>query len=225
MGSASFPYVALVKMVFCPECNKELKNERALRAHTWRAHTDSGKKHGQITGLKNKGRPSPYKGLTKETSPIVAKMAKGVQKTLKQQVLDGTYVPRQMGDKARTRLSVEQSLNNRGGRAKWFDLNGQKLQGTWEYNIARKLNELGIKWYKPKLHKDVWKYVLDGKEKSYTPDLFLEEYNIFLEIKGYWWGNDRAKMDAVIINNPTKTIIIIEKEQYDKIMQGELVWS
>lgn len=129
-----------------------------------------------------------------------------------------------MGPAARLKLSVSQSLHNRGGKCKWYDYRGIKLQGTWELNIAKKLDELGISWYKPKVNKDVWNYVLDGKCKSYTPDLFLVETNIYLEIKGYWWGDDRRKMEAVIAQHPDKNVLIIEKEEYNRIMLGEQVW-
>lgn len=58
----------------------------------------------------------------------------------------------------------------------------------------------------------------------HTPDLFLKEYDVYLEIKGYWWGDDKRKMDAVKQQHPEKKIVIIEKNEYNRIMQGELVW-
>jgi hypothetical protein len=57
-----------------------------------------------------------------------------------------------------------------------------------------------------------------------TPDLFLEAYNVFLEIKGYWWGNDKRKMELVGQQHQNKRIVLVEKVQYEKIMSGELVW-
>ena len=129
-----------------------------------------------------------------------------------------------MGIEARKKLSIEQSLKNRGGKCKWFEYKGQKLQGTWELNIAKKLDEMNIDWYKPKISKDVWSYELDGQQKSYTPDLYLKEQNIYLEIKGYWWRDDKRKMEAIKQQHPDKKILIIEKEEYTKIMRGELVW-
>lgn len=115
-------------------------------------------------------------------------------------------------------------LKTEGGKCKWFDYKGYKIQGKWELSIVMKLDELNIKWHKPKVNSEVWSYKIEGKQKSYTPDLYLEEYDLYLEIKGYWWGNDKQKMDAVISQNPNKKLMIIEKNQYMKIMQGELVW-
>lgn len=211
-------------MIYCPICNKELKSEKAKVAHVWRAHSEDGVAHGQKTGSKSKGRPSHRKGLTKETSEEIRRTAEKNSQTIQTKIANGSFVPNKMGIEARKRLSVEQSIKNRGGKCKWFEYKGQKLQGTWELNIAKKLDELGIDWYKPAVHRDVWEYKLDGKKKSYTPDLQLIDQDIFLEIKGYWWGDDKRKMEAVLSQHPEKKIVIIEKNEYNKIMQGELVW-
>lgn len=211
-------------MIYCPICNKELKSDKAKVAHVWRAHSETGIAHGQKTGSKTKGRVSHRKGLTKETSEEIRRTAEKVSATAQRKITEGTFVPTRMGQEARKKLSVEQSLKNRGGKCKWFDYKGQKLQGTWELNIAKKLDEMNIDWYKPKVHRDVWIYELDGQEKSYTPDLFLKKHDIYLEIKGYWWGDDKRKMEAVKQQHPEKKIVIIEKNEYNRIMQGELVW-
>ncbi len=209
-------------MLHCPICGKELKSDKAKVAHLWRAHTESGIAHRHKTG--KKGRVSHRKGLTKETSDEIRRTAKKVKETIQRKIANGTFVPTKMGIEARKKLSIEQSLKNRGGKCKWFEYKGQKLQGTWELNIVKKLDEMNIDWYKPKISKDVWSYELDGQQKSYTPDLYLKEQNIYLEIKGYWWGDDKRKMEAVKQQHPDKKILIIEKEEYTKIMRGELVW-
>ena len=211
-------------MIYCLTCNKELKNERALRAHMWASHTDAGIKHLKKAGKLTKGRISHKKGLTKQTSEEIRLTSEKLSATWQKQIKEGTYTPRSMGTEARRNLSIEQSLNNRGGKCKWFDYNGQKLQGRWELNVAKKLDEMNIAWYKPKVHKDVWAYNLDDKLKSYTPDLYLKDLDIYLEIKGYWWGDDKRKMDAVIAQHPDKKIVILEKNDYQRLLQGELVW-
>lgn len=122
------------------------------------------------------------------------------------------------------KLVKKLSINNKGGKCKWYVVDGQKVQGTWERNIAIKLSEMNIKWVKLKTNKDIIQYELDGVIKSYTPDFYLEEYDVYLEIKGYWWGNDKSKMIAVKEQHPEKKIKIIEKLEYTKILNGELVW-
>lgn len=121
-------------------------------------------------------------------------------------------------------VSMRQSTNNSGGRCKWFEVDGHRLQGTWERDLAIKFNELGVKWRKLRLNSDVVEYTIDGKIKRYTPDFFLPDHNLYLEIKGYWWGDDKRKMEAVMTQHPEMRIFIVEKESYNKIMGGELVW-
>lgn len=65
---------------------------------------------------------------------------------------------------------------------------------------------------------------MNGKVKSYAPDFYLPSYDIYLEVKGYWRGNDKEKMKCVIEQHSDKKIIIIEKQEFNKILQGELVW-
>lgn len=119
-------------------------------------------------------------------------------------------------------LSISQSLKNRGGKCKWFNVGGQKVQGTWEKNIAEYFTKRNIEWIKLKIKKDIWKYTMNNKIRSYTPDFYLPYFNIYLEIKGYWWGRDKEKMELVIQQNPDKKIIIIEKNKYKMILDGRL---
>ena len=121
--------------------------------------------------------------------------------------------PTVMGQDARRRLSERMSQHNPGGKSKWYEVSGKKVQGTWERNFALYCNENNIAWDRCK----PWKYVLDGKIKSYTPDFYLPAFDLYVEIKGRWWGNDRAKMDAVIEQHPDKKILIIEKQEYSKL--------
>lgn len=210
-------------MIQCQHCDKTLKSEKAIKAHFWRAHTKEGVEYSKNkAGRQSKS--SHRKGLTKETSDEIRKISEKLSVTMKQKVSDGTYLSIPWSEERKTALSISQSLHNRGGKCKWFDYKGYKIQGKWELAIVQKLDELNIKWHKPRVNSEVWQYSIDGKQKTYTPDLYLEEFDLFLEVKGYWWGKDKDKMEAVKSQHPDKKIVIIEKEEYKKIMQGELVW-
>ena len=157
-----------------------------------------------LTGVQvpwNIGLPSPHKG--KKLEEIVGEERAAIIKK---------------------NISRRMSVKNNGGRSKWYEVAGQKCQGTWERNVALKFEELGIEWQKLKIHKDILEYIMDGQIRSYTPDFYLPAYNVFLEVKGHWWGRDREKMDIVLATYPHKNIIIIEKEKYERLLQGELVW-
>ena len=138
--------------------------------------------------------------------------------------LPGTFTGKKHTEESKRKISEKLSINNKGGRAKWYEVAGQKVQGTWERNVALKFEELGIEWKKLKTNRDVLEYVMDDKVRCYTPDFFLPAYNVFLEVKGHWWGRDREKMDIVLKTYPDKNIVIVEKEQYEKFLGGELVW-
>lgn len=200
-------YYQLCNKWICGECNREFNSRQATTSHIHRAHTKPGISYGGH----RKGNPAWNKGL------------KGVQiNPMKGK--PGSFRGRKHTEETKKIISLKLSINNKGGRSKWYDIAGQKVQGTWERDIALKFEELGLTWIKLKTNKDVLEYIMDGKMRSYTPDFYLPKYDIFLEIKGYWWGRDKEKMDIIFKTYPNKKIVIIEKEQYKKILEGELVW-
>lgn len=131
--------------------------------------------------------------------------------------IDGRAVPATMSEERRAQLSERFSLNNPGGKCKWYDVGGVKVQGTWERDIAMKLSHQGIRWIRPRKDRLIW-YNLGGKIKSYAPDFYLPDFDLYLEIKGYWWHNDKEKMMAVAEQHPDKNIIVIEKEMFHSVM-------
>lgn len=110
------------------------------------------------------------------------------------------------------KLSRIMSENNRGGKSKWFIVNNIRVQGTWERDFALWLIENNIEWIRPKSIK----YKMYNKIKRYTPDFYLPTYNVFIEIKGYWWGNDKEKMSCVINQHNDKLFLIIEDKNWEK---------
>jgi hypothetical protein len=199
-------------MFICQFCGKECKNANSHRNHERLCIKNENRKYVSHT----LGKPAWNKGLRKEVDARVARPQ---------------FIGRRFGasltghsEETRKKISQRMSINNKGGRSKWYEVAGQKVQGTWERNIASKFQELGIEWIKLKTNRDVLEYRMDGKLKHYTPDFYLPAYNVYLEIKGYWWGRDKEKMDIVLETHNDKRILIVEKEQYEKILQGELVW-
>jgi hypothetical protein len=208
-------YYQLNNKWICKECQREFNSRQATTSHIYRTHTNPGVSFGGhqvgkpawnkgLTGVQvpwNIGLPSPNKG--KKLEEIVGEEKAAIIKK---------------------NTSRRMSVKNNGGRSKWYEVAGQKCQGTWERNVALKFEELGIEWKKLKTNRDVLEYVMDDKVRCYTPDFFLPAYNVFLEVKGHWWGRDREKMDIVLKTYPDKNIVIVEKEQYEKFLGGELVW-
>jgi hypothetical protein len=75
----------------------------------------------------------------------------------------------------------------RGGRRQ--DINNQYFRSSWEANIARYYNFMGIKWvYEPK------QFIFESIKRgciSYTPDFYLPVEDKWVEIKG--WMDDKSK--------------------------------
>lgn len=208
--------------ISCLKCGKVCKGERSLKSHITQIHINKAK-----SGIK-RGRPLGVnawnKGLTKETSDKV----KQIGLTISEKIKSGEIVPGFLGkkhnDDSKERISKKLSLNNKGGRCKWYEVEGVKVQGTWERDIAIQLTNMGITWEKVKQTSHLITYIKNGKTHRYCPDFYLKEVDIYLEIKGHWWGEDKHKMDLVIKQNPNINIKIIEREEFKKIMDGELVW-
>ena len=119
------------------------------------------------------------------------------------------------------KLSKIMSVKNKGGRCKWYEVSGQKVQGTWERNIALKMEELEISWKKIGTNNYTFSYIKDECEHSYTPDFHLVDYDFYLEIKGYWWGDDENKMKLVFEQNPESInkVKIIKEDIYKKLLK------
>ena len=125
----------------------------------------------------------------------------------------------------RLELSELQSLKNRGGRCKWYEVSGQMVQGTWERDAAIRFEELGVRWEKvSRRREEIWRYEMDGKSRSYTPDFYLPDFDLFVEIKGYWWGNDEQKMKCVREQHAEKRLIILQKDGFSELKSTEPEW-
>lgn len=200
--------------VCCIICEKIFQGAKSLNSHYAQLHllrdSEQKKKRGRPEGI-----AAWNKGLTKDTDDRVKKNAESVSKTTQIKIKNGTYIPSVMGEEARTSLSISQSLNNRGGKSKWFTVAGQRVQGTWERDFAEFCESNNIEWVKLKTNKDVWFYTVDGAKKAYTPDFYLPEFDSFIEIKGYWWGKDKEKMKRVLEENIHKEICIFRKSEMD----------
>lgn len=90
----------------------------------------------------------------------------------------------------------------------WFEnITGEKfwLHGSWEMIYADYLNRHGILWIKNKIG---FKYFYENQERTYFPDFYLENENLYVEVKGYETEKDIAKWKYF----PHKLRIIRKKE-------------
>ena len=86
------------------------------------------------------------------------------------------------------------------------------MDSTWEVACANRLDELGIRWIRnPGLK---LKYITRGRRaRNYIPDFYLPDYDIYIEVKGYWTEAARHKMKSVQEKNPVRIIILESLEE------------
>lgn len=123
----------------------------------------------------------------------------------------------------RKATSIRQSTANSGGRSKWFDVAGRKVQGRWERDLALKFEDWGVRWVRLNGKKSAWPYMLDGKHKHYTPDFYLPDIRLWVEVKGYWWGDDMRKMVAIGRRYPRRRLVIIGKREFQDIVSSPTI--
>lgn len=67
-------------------------------------------------------------------------------------------------------------------------------QSSYEHKFMIWLDEKGVNWTKCK---EKFPYVKDdGKKHNYNPDIYLPDYDLYLEVKGMVRKNDPAKFEA-----------------------------
>jgi hypothetical protein len=91
------------------------------------------------------------------------------------------------------------------------------LNSSLEFAFAKFCDDENIKWSKP-THLN---YTINNKQHIYFPDFYLNEHDIYIEVKGYFWMNDREKMNAVIACNSDKRIKIIEQKELNQLISKE----
>lgn len=67
---------------------------------------------------------------------------------------------------------------------------GIKLYGKWEVAYAMWLDDNDIEWRRPK---ESFVYEFGGSDHRYTPDFYLIQEGVYVEVKGYKTEKDEAK--------------------------------
>jgi hypothetical protein len=81
-----------------------------------------------------------------------------------------------------------------------------KVDGSWELRFCEFADKKQLKW---KRNKKRFSYIKsDGKESTYQPDFYLEDYKCYIEVKGYETDLDKVKWSQF----PEKLIVLRKKE-------------
>lgn len=173
----------------CPYCEMEF-TKNGLGTHIWRKHLGQKVNNRVVNnGHFKKGLVPWNNGLTKQTDSRIKSTIHTV--------------------KTKEKLSSWRSkiLEEKGSGGfkdiKWYKIQNCLCQefivrGTWELNTAIFLNDNKILW----IRKIYLKYRdSTGLSRIYCPDFYLPEYDLYLEIKGYFSKKDKEKLQYVKYQN------------------------
>ena len=191
-------------MYNCKYCGKECKNDNSLRNHERTCKKNPvnevclyickycGRDFIRSNYLTTHERSCvfnpeqiPYiswnRGLTKQTDERIAKQAVNASRFFQEN--GGTFLGRKHSQATKQKMSniaLENQNEKHFGRRRVFEYNGFKFISSYEVDVAKSLDENNIRWIQPKRfpYKD-----LNGKLHYYTPDLYLLDYNIYVDPK------------------------------------------
>jgi len=90
---------------------------------------------------------------------------------------------------------------------------GIYVRSSWEANICRIYRYLGYTViYEPKSFK-----LSDGK--TYRPDFYIVELDLWIEVKGRWYNEAKIRFDLFIQEYPNIKIQVIEQKQYSTLIE------
>jgi len=96
------------------------------------------------------------------------------------------------------------------------------MDSTWEVACAKRLDELEVRWIRNPSIK--LKYNTRGRRaRNYIPDFYLPDYDVYIEVKGYWTEAARHKMKSVQALNPVRIIILESLSEIKNMSINQIV--
>lgn len=90
------------------------------------------------------------------------------------------------------------------------------MDSSWEVECAKKLDALGVEWSRdPSIKLQYRSKKL--KLRNYIPDFYLPEYDVYLEVKGYWTEAAKWKMKDVLARYPGKIRLLESLEDIENL--------
>jgi len=125
-----------------------------------------------------------------------------------------------MSKEAKEKISAARSkfLEEKGGGGfkdvKWYtikNIQGEEYvcRGTWEVKVAEWFNSKGILW----IRKVYLKYLSSSDVlKTYAPDFYLPNYDLYVEVKGFFSAYDLDKLQRILSSNDIKLLFVRYKQ-------------
>ena len=170
------------------------------------------------------GKPTWCKGLTKSDSRV-ASMALKIS-----QSMAGHTTWESISEEAKERHRLKASVNIQERYASgWMPKAGRckkihylspiagdvLLDGSWELLVAGWLDKHTVSWVR---NKKRFPYEDAGRVRYYTPDFYLLEKDLYLEVKGYETDLDRLKWSQF----PEK-LVVLRKHEIHAIKRNAII--
>ena len=204
----------------CQFCGRYCKNGNSLTNHERLCKENPNRQiiEPHQRGSYHKGEPAWNKGLTKYTDERIARASEVVKNYYKTH--DGTFKGKHHSEETKLKLrsyALENESQKHFGRHKNFIYKDVNFQSSYELQVAQDLDLHNIKWESAKR----LPYIdCNGLNHYYTADLYLPEYDIYLDPKNdflieninpYFGYKDKDKIQWVMTQNNVK-IIILDKD-------------
>lgn len=204
-------------MLLCKFCSQERKNENSLRNHERQCKSNPNRQinifetrefhetishENQYTKAKKLGLPAPQ--VSEETREKIRKTSTGRQHT----------------DQSKRKMSDSAIQRGVGGvkQSRWIRYNGKVLGSSYELSLVQDLDANSIKWDTCKRFFYVDPF---GKVRTYTPDIYLIDYGVYLDPKNdfliknvnpFLGFKDSEKIELVMKQNGIKVLILSKEE-------------
>jgi hypothetical protein len=96
----------------------------------------------------------------------------------------------------------------------WYEVNGIKVQGNWEKTFAEKITDFEIRWKR--------KTLKFQKVRRCTPDFYLIDYNMYIEVKGWMKDRDKYKYHLLLKEHDIDLRIIESYKEIKNITKEKL---
>lgn len=140
-----------------------------------------------------------------------------IRKKMTNRTLDDRKCAAQKGRKTYLK-NIEKGLTKSRGAAhgKRELYKGQYFRSTYETRFARVLDEHNINWqYEPR------GWVVQNK-KAYVPDFYINDYDLWVEIKGWWRDDAREKFISFINEYDDLNIALIMSDEL-KLLENKVI--
>lgn len=165
------------------------------------------------------------KGLSKETDSRISQQSKTLSNRYRNKEIKSVGCCAWSKEQRSSESKKQQFGGYRpnSGRSKKFisqDSYGSQvvLQSTFELKCSIILNELKIKWIRPKSIKY-------DNNKRYFPDFYLVDYNIYLDPKNSYKAiQDKEKIEKVQSQNNIKVYVLLEENITKEFIANVVQW-